>query len=173
MLGQGKGELDGERFDGGKASVDIIGQNRCIKDKEGNVILPLGRVLINDFDWDIRAVDEADARQVLTAEQSRLQESKDSSGFGSGDTVVDIKMIRQGGSEVGNIDHWVEGTQLSEQEVEHCGLVGNEGMDAEGDESLNRDSRRAMANDDGGVLGSELFDLQTGIVVEADIMWVS
>ena len=135
MLGQGKGEPDGERFDGGKASVDITGRNRRIKDKVGNVVLPLGRVLIDGFDRDTRAVDEADAGQVLAAEQSRLQESKDGSGFGSGDAVVDVKMIQQGGSEVGNVDRRVEGAQLSEQEVKRRGLVGNEGMDAGGDES--------------------------------------
>ena len=93
-----------------------------------------------------------DAGQVLRAEQSRLQESNDGSGFGPGDAVVNIKMIRQGGSEVGNVERWVEDSQLSEQEVKRHHLVRNEGMDAGGDESLNRDGRRAMANDDGGVL---------------------
>jgi hypothetical protein len=71
--------------------VDITGQNRCTKDKEGDVTLPLGRVLVDGFDMDTHAVNEADARQVLAAEQSRLQESKDGSGFGPGDAVVDVK----------------------------------------------------------------------------------
>jgi hypothetical protein len=56
MLGQGKGEPDGERCDGCKALVDITGRNCRVKDKEGDVALPLGWVLVNGFDWDTHAV---------------------------------------------------------------------------------------------------------------------
>jgi hypothetical protein len=87
-------ELDGERFNGCKALIDITGQNHRVKDKEGNVVLPLGRVFVDGFDRDTRVVNEADTGQVLAAEQIRLQESKDSSGFRPGDTVVDAKMIQ-------------------------------------------------------------------------------
>jgi hypothetical protein len=82
-----------------------------------------------------------------------MQESKDSSGFGPGDTVVDVKMVRQGGGEVSNVDRRVEGTQLREQEVERHGLVGDDSMNAGGDKGLDRDGGRAMADNDGGVLG--------------------
>jgi hypothetical protein len=153
MLGQGEGEPDGERFDGCKAAVNIPGQNRRIKHKEGDVILPLIRVLVNGCDRHTSAVNKTDARQILTTEQSGLQESKDGSSFGPGDTVIDVEMVGKGGSEVGDVDRWVKGAQLIEKEVERHRFVGDEGMDAWSDEGLDRDGGRAMANDDGSVLG--------------------
>jgi hypothetical protein len=44
-------------------------------------------------------------------------------------------------------------TQLLEKEVERHGLVRDEGMDAGGNKGLDRDGRRAVADDDSGVLG--------------------
>jgi hypothetical protein len=95
--------------------------------------------------------------EVLTPKHGGLNGRDDDGSFGMGDTVIHLKMIRQGGSKkVGHIKGGVMHTKkLLEEEVKCHRLVGDRGVNAGwGDEGLDdRDSKRAVTDTDGSVLG--------------------